>query len=347
MEKSVASNAPTLANPSQSIPSGDVFERVQAELDAQRAFIPDYRKALDAKWEKNTAHEPTRFIDANGKIRREALENFRRKQIFVPETPATDYKRFNLRNILDGARRGEKQMLIDCYERLERLGHLPILQKYPTSLAGNPYVFEWKGTRFTYRWHKQMHYIGLVNRFLRNRLAPDFVGLDLGSSYGIFPMLVDFPEQLLLAYYFLATYLPNARIAGTREIRDQQTITREFIQSYDFVLVPVTMYARIAPKAVNLFSNFASLGEMRREWFKGYIDSPVFQTSDYFFCANRYESAPTYDSDLTVLDYPIWDAQKKIHFTTCPVFSHIYPRRNLFFNEKYSYPQYFEYIGRI
>lgn len=347
------------ANLERPAAAGTLLERVQAELDAQRRHIPDYRKGLDAKWETKTAEEPARFIDRNGRIKADVLANFRRIQLFVPDTPATDYDAFSVRNLLDGARRGEKRMLIECYERLERVGALATLRRYPTPDVGNPYVFNWKGTRFTYRWHKHMHFITLVNRLLRSKLSDDFIGLDLGSSYGIFPslmkqefprshyVLVDFPEQLLMAYYFLGSYLPGARIAGTRELAEAGTVDADFIRQYDFVLVPVTMYDRLAPGAVELYSNFASLGEMRREWFRGYLESPVFTSSRYFFCANRYESAPTYDSDLTVVDYPVWDPSRRIHFTTSPVFSHIYTRKNLFFNEKLTYPQYFEYIGKV
>ncbi len=337
----------------------DVFDRIQAEANAQQKHLPDYRKGLDAKWEAKTASDPKRLIDSNGRIRQDAFRNFRREQLFVPDTPATDYSTFNLRNSIDGVRRGEKRLLKELYDRLERLGHLDTLRKYPCPTVGNPYLFHYRGTTYTYRWHKHMHFIDLAERFLRSRLSPNFTGLDLGSSYGIFPglmkkeypesrwILVDFPEQLLMAYYYLSHYHPGARIAGTQELHALPMITAESLRNYDFVLIPVSMYSRLSADSVDLYTNFASLGEMRREWFNGYLESPVYKTARYFFTANRYESAPTYDTDVTVLDYPIWDPSKRLHFTTSPVFSHIYTRRKLISFERLTYPQYFEYIGRV
>ena len=115
----------------------DVFDRIQAEANAQQKHLPDYRKGLDAKWEAKTASDPKRLIDSNGRIRQDAFRNFRREQLFVPDTPATDYSTFNLRNSIDGVRRGEKRLLKELYDRLERLGHLDTLRKYPCPTVGN------------------------------------------------------------------------------------------------------------------------------------------------------------------------------------------------------------------
>ena len=56
-----------------------------------------------------------------------------------------------------------------------------------------------------------------------------------------------------------------------------------------------------------------------------------------------------YDTVLTLLDYPIRGPEETIQFAVSPPFSHVYYylRRYLFFNDKFAYPPYFEYVGRI
>jgi hypothetical protein len=200
---------------------------------------------------------------------------------------------------------------------------------------------------------------GLVNQVLNDRITSDFVALDIGGSYGPFSalfkrnhpdshhVLVDFSEQLLLAYYFLGMYFPEAKIAGVKEISDQANISREFIEQYDFVLAPVEYYTRLAPKSVDLVSNFRSLGEMSRKWFETYVDADVFTSAKYFFTANRVQSYPSYNSDLSILDYPIWDRSKRLHFELSPLLSHTYGRSFLFFNKRSNHSPVFEYLGEI
>ncbi len=198
-----------------------------------------------------------------------------------------------------------------------------------------------------------------MKKVLGNQLADNFIALDIGSSYGIFSylvknefpqshhVLVDFPEQLILAYYFLRTCFPGARVAGLKELRDKETIPRALVEQYDFTLIPVPFYSRLAGGSTDLVTNFASFGEMTRKAFDSYLKSEPFLTAKYFFTANRVKSAPTYDTELTIVDYPIWDAQKRLHFDICPVFSHYYAGRYLFFCTKLFYPPFFEYIGKI
>jgi len=336
--------------------------RVEAELHAQASngLLTVGKEALGEKWTVITRQEPRRFIQDDLTIKPEVLQNFRRDQVFISDYGSANHNRLLPRNWLDGARRGMRRRLVECLETLKLNGDAEWLQKYPCHPAGNPFVFEREGYRYTYRWHKHIHFLGLFQRVLKNRMPSSFTTLDIGSSYGIFSyllkseypgsrsILVDFPEQLLLAYYFLGTCFPKARIAGVRELAALPEINRQTLESYDFLLVPISWYPRIAPGTADLVTNFASLGEMQRSWFDYYLTSPVFTGAQYFFTVNRFQSAPTYDTDLTILDYPIWDPSKRLYFGVSPVFSHMYKRKALFFYEKKVYSsQYFEYIGGI
>jgi putative sugar O-methyltransferase len=235
------------------------------------------------------------------------------------------------------------------------------LLKYPCNPVGNPHVYEYQDFRFTFRWFKHIYLLGLMDRILRPKLEPSFVTLDVGSSYGIFSslvkqewpgshhVLVDFPEQLLLAYYFLNATFPNAKIAGSAEVLKKRTISRAFIEDHDFTLIPISQYPKIEVGGVDLITNFASFGETDRKWFDYYLNAKLFASASYFFVANRVQSYPHYDTDITIQDYPVWDRSKTLHFGVSPAFGGYsqYRRKNLFFNERVAYPPYFEYIGKI
>ena len=339
-----------------------LLSRVEAELHAQAAWglLGQGKEALGDKWSTIVAREPKRFIRDDLSLRAEVLRNFRRNQVFVSDYGSANLHPWLPRNWIDGARRGMRRRLIECLDTLKAQGDAELLRKYPCHPAGNPYVFTREGFRYTYRWHKHMHFLGLFNRILGSRLPASFTALDIGSSYGIFSyltkseypksraILVDFPEQLLLAYYFLGRCFPDARIGGVRELGDYPAITAEALAPYDVVLLPCAWYERLAAGTVDIVTNFASLGEMPRAWFRYYLDGPAFTDASYLFTVNRFQSAPTYDTDVTILDYPVWDPAKRLYFGISPVFSHAYTRRNLVSYDRVVYAsQYFEYIGRL
>ncbi len=314
-------------------------------------------KNLDSKWEGLVKKEPMRFINDDMTVREDILRNFRKHSLFIPDTPSFNPSFIDIRNLLYGGRRGTKKLLKECLAVIKEQGHDALLKKYPCNPCGNPNIFKYAGYEYTYRWVKHIHSLGLFKKYLENRLGDGFTALDIGSSYGIFSsllkkefkgskqLLLDFPEQLVLAYYFLGTSFPDARIAGYKELSAIDKIDRSFIEQYDFILLPWFFYEKLAPESIDLITNFASLGEMKREWFDYYLKSEPFLSTKYFFTANRFQSAPTYDTDLTILDYPLHNFST-LHFAISPIFSHIYVRKNLVLYEKLVFSsQYFEFIG--
>ena len=342
-------------------PSPTVIAHVQADVDACRAagLLEPPAEPLIPKWQQLVATEPERFVRSDGTLNEVMLRQFRRDQIFVPDVPMWDPQTGHLKNLLGGGRRGDRRMVKECLELVRRSPYEPLLRKYPCSRIGQPYVFQDGGYVYTYRWLKHIWSLGLIRDVLGAQIQEDFVGLDIGSSYGIFSglvkhewprshhVLVDFPQQLFLARYFLGCWHPDARIAGAREVLEQPTLTRDWVEQYDFVLVPCTRYGSLAGGSVDLVSNFASFGEMTRKWFETYVYSDPVEAARYLFLINRVESAPTYDTDLTVLDYPIWGTRRRLHFAVSQPFSRplIRSRHRVFFSGSEPSHPYFEYIG--
>lgn len=312
---------------------------------------------MDAKWEFLVSSEPSRFLNPDLTLKTEILRNFRKLTIFIPDEPHDNPSLWNPRNLISGGRRGMRRVLLDAFEVLKEHECLSLLKKYPVNRVGNPNVFRHQGYEFTHRWTKHIYTFNLFKKFLEPRIRPDFVSLDIGSSYGIFSyllkkelpqsrhVLLDFPEQLILANYFLGTNFPDAKIATYKELSQVERIDRAFVEQYDFVLIPWYYYEKFAACATDLVTNFASFGEMRREWFEFYVNQEPFSSTKFFLTENRFQSTPTYDSDLTILDYPL-QRFNTLHFRICPLFLHAYTRDKLFFTKKVQFSsQYFEFIG--
>lgn len=337
----------------------DLTHSIEKDLQLQHlqesGFKPD---DLGKWWQTICSKEAKRFINPDLSIDANVLNDFRKLTIFVTDLPARQASLFNLKYHLNGARRGEKKVLKGLIRVLNEYNYIELLKKYPTSLTGNPNVYKYKGLSFTRRWVKHIYFLGLFKEILEKRLSKDFMSIDIGSSYGIFSyllkkefphchlILLDFPEQLTLAHYFLATDFPNARIASYKDIYQLEKINRDFLTNYDFVLLPWYFYTKIGPGALDLLTNFVSFAEMSRKYFDYYLKQEPFLSTKYFFTVNRFQSAPTYDNGLTILDYPLRDFEK-IHFAINPIIKERYKRKWRFFYEYDPYPsQFFEFIGK-
>jgi len=343
----------------------EVIQKVEEELNIYQELGLTFNASNDhtARWTRKISNPWKSFIKNGNRIDAEVMRNFRRYMIYADDSPQKSPSRLNLKALLMGRARGEREVLRRCLSKLKDRNFHHLLLKYPCHPAGNPHVFRHAGYLYTHRWFRHIFFLGLMKRVLGNKLNKNFISLDIGSGYGIFSslvyqeypgsrhVLVDLPEQLLLARYFLSMCVPDAKIAGVKEISHENSISRDFLEKYDFVLMPNTFYENISPGSVDLITSFASLGELKRSIFDYYVQSPVFQKATYFFTANPVQSSLWFkDTDLTILDYPIWDSSKKLHFRVSPAFSYNYgyPKSRFFFSyEIQPFWTFFEYIGLL
>lgn len=312
---------------------------------------------LVSEWLKRTREEPKRFINPDLTINKSALENFRRLSIFVRDVPDFDPVFWNPKNIVSGSRKGARKLLLDCLNTIIKNNYEYLLKKYPCSLVGNPYIFKYKSYKYTYTWTRHIYFLGRFKDVLGRCMEDGFITLDIGSSYGVFSylfknefskchcILLDFPEQLVLAHYFIAMNMPMASIATFREVLNAEHLDRDFFSQYDFILIPLTSYKDISANSVDLVTNFASFSEMQRPWFEHYIENEPFISAKYFLTANRFQSAPIYDSDITILDFHL-ERFKKLHFAIDQMARYVYKRKFFFFyNIQPNTSQFFEFIG--
>lgn len=343
-----------------------LLRQVQEDLDSCRELGLTFREdpVHTRLWNLKFREGTQRLIDDGGRIDPTALADFRRQAGFIGDGPSIELNHFSPGNLLLGSRRGQKALLKKCLRVLEEHGLVELLRKHPSPAIGNPYLIEHRGLRYSHRWFRHIYALGRMNSILRPRLKTGFIALDIGSGYGIFQgllyreypgchqVLVDLPEMLLLARYFLAVWFPEARIAGMAELSGRSSITRDFIEEHDFLLLPSSWYGRLEARSANLVTSFACLGELKREFFDYYVQAPVFKTADYLFTINPItaESFWCEDSDVTILDYPIWEPQKKLYFGLCPAYFHSYrpPKQKLIVFYKFRrFPPFFEYMGML
>jgi putative sugar O-methyltransferase len=347
----------------------EIFTAINASVKS----LCSYEKSIERKefgdWESRFVKEMNKLIDDNLNVRPEHLINFRGRQLFVADRPSVSFKGFyssspayygfkRFLNLFLGTQRGGIREALDAYDVIEREGFLDLLKKYPTPDIGNPLKIEHNGYKFTNRYIRHIYLLGMFNRHLKDRLPSSAVVMDIGSSYGIFSsvikqehpgthhVLVDLSGQLILAHYYLKKLFPNAKIAGFKEVVEAKRIDKAWIQQYDFVLVPTSLFSKLTAGSVDLATNFISLAEMSRHWFSTYVDSDVFKTASYLFTVNRYDAHPTYANDITVLDYPLKEYEK-IYMRTCPFLHFYYVSKWYVAYRQVNYPsQFFQFVGK-
>jgi putative sugar O-methyltransferase len=192
--------------------------------------------------------------------------------------------------------------------------------------------------------HRWVRYIYILNQIIKLKLiSNNNVWVDIGSFYGglqglvrkYFPkskiVMVDFHHQLLRSYIYLNELYPNSIHILPNDMKNYNSFDE--LPDGCFVYVPVNEYEFIKDYKCDLFSNFYSFGEMRREWFLNYFNSNLLKNAKKTYLVNRFISSPffekTYDTDLTYNDYIIKN-KSPIYFDVFPIGHYLILNRTLF-----------------
>jgi len=236
--------------------------------------------------------------------------------------------------------------LLDDYEIVKMSGALPILQDNPIhKTLGVKDFFTYSNTTFNQRW---LRYIYLTNKILNLKLDKNnTLWLDVGSYYGGLQsivkkyrpkwkiILVDFHHQLCRSYIYLNNLYPECIHILPDQIKDYKSL--QDMPQGCIAYIPTSSFSNISKGKINLFTNFFSFGEMRKQIFEEYINSNVFKNSDIAFLVNRFVSAPffekTYDSDLSILDYT--NLGRYISYFDIFPIHHFFLNKRLLFSRKF------------
>ena len=166
-------------------------------------------------------------------------------------------------------------MIKDQLNLLIKEGAGKIIESFPVSKTpGNPNYFTYKNYDVNERSLKHYYYLNIITKKLGDKIESNSIKtvLDIGGGYGfynalfktIYPhttqILVDFPHQLIFAYYFFKEKFPNSKILDLRDF-DNCDFSYENICKYDFILIPTNKIDIIKKNTIDLVCNF-SFGEM-------------------------------------------------------------------------------------
>ncbi|MDB4339995.1 putative sugar O-methyltransferase [Pelagibacteraceae bacterium] len=313
-----------------------------------------------SEWSKSIVSD----INTNNNI----LENFRKKNYFITDVPGemTKFKKFIYKTLTFLPNKLKKLdpkicMLEDLYDFLITENLKRLLSENPSPKTGNPELYKKEDMFFTQRWIRHIWLLSLYNKFLKNKKIKTI--LDIGSNYGALPyllkkndknlkfILIDFPEALSTAKYFLKKELPNVKIASFDDLKNIKIIDQKIIDKYDFILVPCFWINKIEKNLIDLTINVASFNEMNRYWFNKYTKSFAYKTCKYIFLFNRF-SRPAVEKNeqpIDILDLEL-NNYKKIYFNVSQLYKWDYTKRNYFFGIPFSFEKkiqqpVYEYIG--
>lgn len=329
---------------------------IEVNRDLKTLVVLCGTKNTNDLWSKRVQSWLRKLVNSDGTLRTEVVSNFRRREVFVAEMP--NHARLTPKALINGGHRGSWKYMKERLEVVIQEGDADLLEKHPISPAGNPIVAEIGGFRYNKRWLNNIRYLSLANRYLKTYLEKQGSALlDIGGAFGAFLYLlkreypglklgiVEFPEQFLLTRYFLKSQWPELRINSLQEVIEVDEIGEEFLERFDVVFIPVECYEKIKSETFGVVSNFFSLGEMSEEWFHRYVSGEAITGTSYLMTINRFQSAPSYDTSLTILDYELHDYEK-LHFKISNYEQYYYRRKQLFFMEQEYYTsQFFEFVG--
>jgi putative sugar O-methyltransferase len=345
----------------------DLFEKLNESL---RVITSDSEKNDFGDWDDRSINELKKIADLDENIViKEKIFNFIGIVVYLADSTTINIKGFYSNSwwfsvlhkifiLTSGVRRGGIREAKLNFHVLEKNNKLDLLRKHPMPNTGNPSKISYKGFQFTNRYLRHIFFLSIFNEYIRGCLSSSPVVLDIGSGYGTFQslikkelpdskhILVDIAGQLLLAQYYLQTEFPDSKIASIADVNAQEQITQEFIENFDFILIPANQYDKLCVHHIDLTVNFVSFVEMPKEWFDRYMNSAPFKNADYFYTINRYDSYPTYSSGTTILDFSL-DKYETLFFRTLPILRYYYTSWLFVFSVKERYSSdLFQFIGR-
>ncbi len=205
-----------------------------------------------------------------------------------------------------------KNSILDDIAIIESLDGRNLLASNPVNQTpGNPAFARFGDYFVNNRW---MRYVYIAQKMKLNKmLEPNSTWIDIGSFYGGLQgivykennstkiILVDFYHQLFRSYAYLHELFPTA----VHNLGIESTLSDKSKSSFNYV--HINDFYKLDTLEVDLITNFFSLGEMSREYFESYKNSPILAKSTRIYTVNRFISAPffepTYDNKTTIIDY--------------------------------------------
>ncbi len=249
-------------------------------------------------WEEMSKRFKSELFNRNGNINREYLMNFRG----LKELPANIVKDQFLIVNRDFGYYISYLKAIDLvleYHRHAKIVKKEILLNLSESYAGNNLAVHYRGLRLSIRllFHSIMVDNILTNTNFNSRITIWEIGAGYGGLGRILKsyipnscyIILDLPETLIYASYFIAYNFPDKQIAYLSDIIDRLDSFNELIDEYDFILIPPWVSRYIPDSSIDLVIDTYSLGEMSKQYAKYYLEhiDRTLRVGGYFYSINR------------------------------------------------------------
>jgi len=277
--------------------ASSIFQTIEKSYSLANDNDPDrFDRAL--WWGEMTQAFKRELFDKEGNINRDYLVNFRG----LKELPANLVRDQFLIVNRDFGYYISYLKAIDLvleYHRHAKIVRKEILFSLSESYAGNNLAVHYRGIRLSLR--LLFHSI-MVDNLLNNITLPKRpVIWEIGAGYGglarilksYIPnschILLDLPETLTYASYFIAYNFPDKKIAYLSDIIDRLDEFDRLIVEYDFILIPPWVSPYIPNSSVDLVIDTYSMSEMSKVYAKYYIKyiDRTLKRGGYFYSINR------------------------------------------------------------
>jgi len=274
-----------------------IFKSIEKSYSLANNNDPDrFDRAL--WWEEMSQAFKKELFDKDGNINREYLVNFRG----IKELPANIVRDQFLIVNRDFGYYISYLKAIDLileYHRHAKIVKKEILFSLSESYAGNNLSVHYRGIRLSLR---LLFHSVMVDNLLNNITLPKRpVIWEIGAGYGglarilksYIPnschIILDLPETLTYASYFIAYNFPDKKIAYLSDIIDRLDEFDRLIVEYDFILIPPWVSPYIPKSSVDLVIDTYSMSEMSKVYAKYYIRhiDRVLRRGGYFYSINK------------------------------------------------------------
>ncbi len=309
--------------------------------------------SYDGLWGKRLIHWFDK-LSSNGKLDPRKLKVFRQTAPLISEVPRNPYFHNPILSIIYKTLRMEGYKKT-CLLNYEKLAKDDSLDWNSFNEIGEPLYVECDNRKFNERSLRHLRTVSIIKKKIPLN-AGDYV-LDIGGGYAQFSMclrralpkikniVIDFPEQLLLARYYIHTLDPNCRVNNIRQTYSAEDLL-ENINDFDVLLLPADSYNVINKLQLKLVCNFSSYGEMPLSVFTEYQRQPSISKAEYFFTINRLDSFPTYNNRMCILNY-LSSMSRIEHLEVSPIWDYHYSSYTKFWIKKQAYlSRNFELIER-
>lgn len=310
---------PPLVETERSSVADHLFAKIEHSYFLANAHDPD-RFDRAEWWEKMSQAFREELFDEDNRINQEYLANFRG----MKELPANIVKdQFQVVNREFGYTVSYLKAidLVLEYHRHAQVVSKEILFSLSESYAGNNLCVHYRGVRLSVR--LLFHSIMTENILSKTHFKTRPRIFEIGAGYGglgrilksYIPnschILLDLPETLTYASYFIAYNFPDKRVAYLSDIMERLNDFDQVMEEYDFILIPPWVTAYLPNESIDLVIDTYSMSEMSKVYAEYYLDhiDRTLKVEGYFYSINKRHKR---EADK----HAFYDWQLKSPFTT-------------------------------